>query len=1017
MKKNRNKTNYVWIDLADQFTEPCLAEARLRLRPRGYSAKETAKVQPDHIRQFFERVKVKGYLNDILKYLYENGKLPSFDLRTRKNERKVIIITGADTIRDATPTSHQEKLTILIDRLLSSLPDREDTTIFWFDSPVPSVEKAIPYSSRALIPFHETSSLGEVVTEIVWNLPVGPRGVLQPEKWALPTIGDSPMHDDIRVIVRHRPDNLQVELTHVPFLRGWSKRFRNRGTGLVVGEQETDVMVPDKSLRHRMKLLSLTMIPWLVKLWPHEILVEGLEETLEEEFTQIKSDSRGLRKPLTITRTLLTDSPSRPPSILDLVIFRLPETVDAKSFQAMTAGKINSQRLYRSPRKLQTQPLSQVSTLDFTEELPTAEGEVEQEWLFGIKFESDDDSLLPWWIVVQEPDHPSRMLVGCFTNRPADKDGFLWAETSQEMMKQSSADDILGFTQTTIIGRKGEDRLEIWSSCDSSDAVHEGALELKSQGQSTTGHLRAMRQTSTEEPQVKPSPPNRPSEVIYKRIVNSLRMHLATVTSPNPVHLRLEMEEEVCKVTLLNEWDTIIEETDIEYTADLISFLRWPMIKGGPLFTDSGEYVTWSVFDDIDFGELDFIRPYVTFTAARKTPKELPKRVAQFFDDSEELSMSIAHDTSLCPIALGEGVDHEKCWMIILPSRCPTLVKKQLGGPFTGEEMNGLLSPRRIYAGKLYTFGITPPDLSERDESVVFHEERYIRMFLREIGIHLKPLDPGTFLKVADQKWMITIAWEGRYLRWQAQSNVTGLFLKGGNHGIKLVNGNSVREECSRLLNIVISDIPAGKIVDYGDLEKNVLSGLKRLGYSKTPPKCELRFIDQSENICRYGVFLVDGSATEPMEVYCIHAKEPMSEEVLLEEIEASLDTSAYNIVNTGVFMEKLAAWVSANVVSLDEEPEEATGWTVMLSEDVETGEIRWTAECGVLRRVGIMFTEPKGIRKLGEEMAYKDMRDIFESEVGKELRIINNLDDVLEQQIPEIIRNYQENADNPDES
>ncbi len=45
-------------------------------------------------------------------------------------------------------------------------------------------------------------------------------------------IGDSPMHDDIRVIVRHSSAEFHIELIHVPFLRGWTKRFKNLGTGL-----------------------------------------------------------------------------------------------------------------------------------------------------------------------------------------------------------------------------------------------------------------------------------------------------------------------------------------------------------------------------------------------------------------------------------------------------------------------------------------------------------------------------------------------------------------------------------------------------------------------------------------------------------------------------------------------------------------------------------------------------------------------------------------------------------------
>ena len=44
-------------------------------------------------------------------------------------------------------------------------------------------------------------------------------------------------------------------------------------------------------------------------------------------------------------------------------------------------------------------------------------------------------------------------------------------------------------------------------------------------------------------------------------------------------------------------------------------------------------------------------------------------------------------------------------------------------------------------------------------------------------------------------------------------------------------------------------------------------------------------------------------------------------------------------------------------------------------------------------------------ICELKEMAAYEDMRNTFEIEVVKELRVIGNLDEVLEDQIPEIIR------------
>jgi hypothetical protein len=764
-----------------------------------------------------------------------------------------------------------------------------------------------------------------------------------------------------------------------------------------------------------MKLLSLTMIPWLVRLWSQKILVEDSMEPLEGHIAQLEREFRGGVEPLIITKTVLTDSPSNPPSLLDLVKFRLPETMDAKSYQTMTAGKINSQRLYRSPRKLQSRPMQSVPTPRPTQEVSIIEDEREHEWLFGVKFESDDDDIQSWWMVIQDPARPSRMLVGCFNDGPPDKDGFLWAESKQEILIQSNLDEILGFSQTIMIGTKNEGGLELWISREKEEAVHAGVITLRGQGRSTVGRLRAIRQTFTEEPRTKPSSTTRPSESFHKRMVESLRRHLVLVTNPTPVRVRLEMEDDVCHVTLEDDEGAVIQDITIEYTADLISLLRWPIIKGGPIFTDSGTYVTWSIFDDIDYGELDFINPYVTYTAARKAPQELPKRVSQFFAEAESISVSIAHDSSICPLALGEGVDHEACWKIELPSECPVHVRKQLGRALTGEEINGLLAPGRIYAGGLYTFDLTLPTMSEKDESIVFHEERYIRMFLRNNGLPLKQLIPGTFLQVPDQQWMVFIEWDGRYFKWRAQSTISALFFRGDDQIIELVHGHGAQEECKRLLNIITSQIPPARIIEYSELEERVLTGLKNRGYSKSSPKCEFRFIEVTDSICRYGVFLVDGSQSVPFLSYPIEAGE-MNVDSLLEGMVMELNegkASAYNIRNVERFIERLSSWVNEHVQDMEWTSEEPVEYEVTLSIDDRKCAIIWEAEVYGTEesKSGVVYDDHKVLMNAGIRKAIREVREIFELDVVPILGIASNLDDVMKYQIPAMVKSIREGS------
>lgn len=1018
MKKKQKTSEFVWVDLASQFNEPRLAEVRLRLRPRGYSNEETAKAQPDHIREFFESIGVTGYLDEIMSYLYHDGSLPSFNIETRKR-KQIIIISGADSIRDATPSPYRAKFSVLIERLISSFPVDSKTTVVWFDSPVPSVEKSAPYSTRALLPYSDTSPLGTVVTEIIWNLPVAPKGAIQPDKWSLPTIADTPMHDDIRVIVRQSPDGFHTELIHVPFLLGWSKRFRNKGSGQVVHEYDIDDIVPEKKIRNRMRLLSLTLLPWIVRLWPQETLTSDTDEIIDDQIRHVNEQYRGGSDSLPIAKKILPSTPCTPPRLLDLVTFKLPATMSGLSYQELSMSKINTQRLYRSPRKLQTKPLQKVSEdidVPQVEALPT-EVEEDRDWVFGVTFQNEEQDLQSWWLVAQDPAHPARMLVGCFTDRSPDKDGFLWAETRHRLVTQASLDEILGFHQTTMIGRTAGDTMEYWSSIDDDAPVYSGTLEFKSYGRLSKRHLRALRSSLSEEPLDRPSYDVRPSEDFYKRAVDALKRHLVAVSSPTPVsvHLDMDKKEGVCTVLFRNK-DEVMQEVAVIYTADLISILRRPMTNVGPLFTDSGEYVTWSIFDDIDYGELDVISSYVTFTAARKAPAEIPKRLSQFFDEAESLSVSISHDTSICPIVLDEDSNHGACWRIELPPDCPARVRKQLGRAMTGEEVNGLLAPGKFYAGKLYALDFTQPTVSERNESIAFHEERYIRMFLRSKGLHLKKLPQGTFLLIADQKWVVSVAWEDSYFKWNAQSTVTSLFFKGGEQYIELIYTNDIQKESKRLLNTITSQIPPAQIYEYSELEEQVFSGLENREYSKISPPCELRFIEQTETICQYGVFLCDSSHSKALFTSTIDATENADPVAVIEVISEGLnegEMSTYNIINQEEFMEHLSSWVNEYVPKVEWTGEEGGSekeeieWKVTLFVPLRKREVNWEAfqNDGDELLVGVLNVDKRVLVDSEVEDAKVKVREAIENEVVPELGHVLNLEEVLEEQVPKVLQ------------
>jgi hypothetical protein len=328
----------------------------------------------------------------------------------------------------------------------------------------------------------------------------------------------------------------------------------------------------------------------------------------------------------------------------------------------------------------------------------------------------------------------------------------------------------------------------------------------------------------------------------------------------------------------------------------------------------------------------------------------------------------------------------------------------------TGEEVNGLLAPGKLYAGRLYTFDFELPKVSEKDESIVYHEERYIRMFLRSRGLFLRKLSPGTFLKVADQEWVVTIHWEDMYFKWTAQSQVSGLLFRGDHQQIELTYRTSAAAECSRLLGLITSQIPAEQIHDYTRLKEQVLSGLERKDYSTRSPACEFRVITQSESRFEYGIFLEVGNLGNPLFSAIISSSEPMDHDAILDAIVESLDDgdlSAYNIINTERFLVELAAWVHEHIPAEIEWSEGEEGWTVTLLVDTKRREIEWVAKEGIQgeETQGIIDISHEIIEQLGQENACNEMRRFVEEEVLPSLPKISNLEDVLDLQIAEVVQ------------
>jgi len=324
--------------------------------------------------------------------------------------------------------------------------------------------------------------------------------------------------------------------------------------------------------------------------------------------------------------------------------------------------------------------------------------------------------------------------------------------------------------------------------------------------------------------------------------VDSLKRYVDKVTSPIPVKLQLERKDDTCIVTFSDGNDDVLQDVELESVPDLISLLRWPMIHGGPMYTDAGQSVTWHVFEDIEYSDMDFLRPYIIYRDTRTAPEELPSRIYQFFGPSEDLTVEIEHVKSVCPLSLQKGNEHGECWQIILYESAPRSLKYQLENHMTGRKVHGLLASGRIWNEKLFELRISFDYRAGSAECLVFQEDDWIRRLLRGHGINLPSVPSGSYLKTKEEKWVVEIAINSEGVNWDAMSTLTGRRFNRFDIIFKLDFTNDFENELSRILEFITKslEITTYEIKDFTNFEERLTYELEKWGYGESSPPCEL---------------------------------------------------------------------------------------------------------------------------------------------------------------------------------
>jgi hypothetical protein len=893
------KPQVLWVDLANEFVEPHLRTARLCLRPYSRDEKDVFRCQPFYIRDLFDSIEIRGLFHDVQDYLFGDGEIPSIQFESRPN---LIAVSGWDTINSATPLPHRERLRELLVGLLDRLPRNADTTIIWFDSPVPGQENSRVYSTRTLLPFYQDSPLFGEATEIVWNLPVAPESELVVEKWPLPVTGTAPLYDDIRVIISQNRRGFDIELTSVPPLIGWSRKFRSKNP-----EMDLDLLLressPDVHLRTRIKLLALDLVPHLLALWPETTIeIDSLKEPVLRTFKEVIFPYQASRSDIVVTWEKLEGEIGEEPGLLERVRFRPKGPMGAKAYMPIAKGSINSQRLYRSSYELRTgkrpsfeRPLSSDAPL--------------ARIAFGRFFVRSDEQSQDELLVMEDVHDRTRLLVGLFTeNSRQDHSGFIWVDSDIDRLEEVVSEDLDSLASEDILIVYKGDKMERWQlDPDTEEWVPSGIVEVIAGGRSRVSSISAIRNSPS--PEASSVPRESPPQSFGRRIKLGLKRLVDEQRALTRTKVAVRDMETGCEVRFVDEADDVVVQTvKVEGTPDLVRLLRQPLGIEKPLRTGKGEFIIWDPFADIDYGEFESVRPFVETGAPRGVGRALLPRVHEITEPREEipLELILKHDNENCPLVANSGTVHDRCWLVT--SEVEESFVERFRKPMTGREVYGHLAPGRVETRDMtYNIRLSLGHRPYTREFYVYHEDRWIRRLLHEEEKHLRALPPGTFLG-SDEKWMVTFTVEGNDVEWSGISDASNLYWKGRVFRFSLNPTLDLEQALNDFLGRIAEEIPVDSILNLDDLQESIRNLLSSHGYGEKGPEFHLA-VSREGQVFTVTLTQIGGGQRIVVSKDSFKVDKSLRRETIMDDFHFQLDDgelSKFNIINQSRFLEDL---------------------------------------------------------------------------------------------------------------
>jgi hypothetical protein len=275
--------------------------------------------------------------------------------------------------------------------------------------------------------------------------------------------------------------------------------------------------------------------------------------------------------------------------------------------------------------------------------------------------------------------------------------------------------------------------------------------------------------------------------------------------------------------------DTILETLVFERTQELVDFLRLPFSVGGPIGVDgeNSHQYTWNPYTDIQYGDLDILRPYIErkkpFVSTRITPPETASELIQ--SETATVNLEIKHDTHQCPIWLGIGNDHASCW--VLERRdydVPNAVSSILGNGLTDAEISEIMKSKEIHlSGTRYEINIRFPDEEDYEERLVFRESR---LFAWHLGV--RPIQPSSFLRTDEEQLYCDLFKEENSILMRLVSDLTEDVVYSGPL-VHLFKGMEIQQAIDHVDQVLV-EIISNRFAE-GTLEERIKS-LDKL-YSK----------------------------------------------------------------------------------------------------------------------------------------------------------------------------------------